>query len=71
MRATVDREECIGDGSCENIAPRYFELDDEGLARAVKNPVAEEDEAVVREAAEACPVDAITLEDEEGSQIYP
>jgi len=71
VRATVDREECIGDGSCENIAPRYFVLDDEGLARAVKNPVAEEDEAVVREAAEACPVDAITLEDEEGSQIYP
>lgn len=71
MRCKVDREECIGDGSCEDIAPDYFQLDDEDLARAIKNPVAEEDEDLVREAAEACPVEAISLEDEEGNRIYP
>lgn len=29
---TVDRDECIGCGNCEGIAPDIFELDDEGLA---------------------------------------
>jgi ferredoxin len=71
MRAKVDREECIGDGSCEDIAPDYFQLDDEDLAEVIKNPVAEGDEDVARDAAEACPVEAIILEDEGGEQIYP
>ena len=71
MRAKVEREECIGDGSCEDIAPDYFRLDDEDLAEVIKNPVAEGDEDLVREAAEACPVEAIVLEDDEGEQIYP
>jgi ferredoxin len=29
------------------------------------------DEALLREAVEGCPVQAITLEDDEGNQIYP
>jgi len=71
MRAKVDRQECIGDGSCEDIAPDYFQLDEEGLATVIKDPVAEEDEDLVREAAEACPVEAITLENDQGEQTYP
>lgn len=71
MRAKVDRQECIGDGNCEDIAPDYFQLDEEGLATVIKDPVAEEDEDLVREAAEACPVEAISLQNDEGEQIYP
>jgi ferredoxin len=71
MRARVDREECIGDGSCEDIAPEYFKLDDEDIATVIKDPVDKVDEDLVREAAEACPVEAISLIDENAEQIYP
>jgi ferredoxin len=71
MRCKIDREVCIGAGNCAAIAPEYFEIDEEGLARAIKNPVEEKDEDLVFEAAESCPVDAVILEDDEGEQIYP
>lgn len=59
MTATVDKDTCIGCGMCTGIDPDDFEMGDDGLAEA-KNPVT--DEAVAKEAAESCPVSAITVE---------
>lgn len=71
MRVRVDLDLCTGLQNCVAIAPEYFEVDDKGLAHEIKNPVAEEDEDLLFEAAESCPVDAVILEDDEGEQIYP
>jgi ferredoxin len=67
--ARVDRDMCIGSTHCVATAPEVFELDDEGLSRAVHPDAASE--AVLREAAENCPAQAIILEDDQGNQIYP
>lgn len=69
MRARVDRDLCIGSAMCVATAPDVFELDDEGLSHVVDQEGA--DEALLREAAEGCPVQAVILEDDEGNQIYP
>lgn len=69
MRARVDRDYCIGSSLCVATAPDVFELDDEGLSRAVDPDGASDD--VLREAAEGCPAQAIILEDDEGNQVYP
>ena len=69
MRAWVDRELCIGAAMCVATAPDVFELDDEGLSHVVDQDAG--DEAVLREAAEGCPVQAVVLEDDAGNQIYP
>jgi ferredoxin len=71
MKVRVDRESCTGVQNCVAIAPEYFEMDNEGVARVIKADVLEKDEDLILDAAENCPVEAIILEDDEGDQIYP
>lgn len=74
----IDRDLCIGAGTCVVLAPDTFELDDELKAvlkkgdkqspEVVEGQDSEED---ILAAAKSCPVLAITLADENGKQIYP
>lgn len=61
MKVTVDRETCIGCGSCADICPKVFEMDEEGFSKVIAQPDADT-EACAKEAAENCPVGAITVE---------
>ena len=54
----VDQEKCIGCGLCESVCPEVFELKD-GKS-FVKDPKACKN-GTCKEAAESCPVQAITL----------
>ncbi len=58
MKVSVNKKECIGCGSCEAICPSVFQLKN-GKAE-VKKP---EGAPCAKEAAEACPVDAIKISD--------
>ena len=69
MKIEVNREVCITIASCIAIAPDVFELDEEGKAR-VKDPTGA-DQASILLAAQSCPVDAITIFDDNGKQIHP
>jgi ferredoxin len=69
MKIKCDRETCIGVGNCVAIAPSVFALDNTGKVY-VTDPTGADDQTI-KEAAESCPVEAITLEDDSGNQIYP
>ena len=60
MKATVS-EECIGCGLCEGTCPDVFSISDDGVAVAVED-IPEEAEDSAQEAADNCPVSAITVE---------
>ena len=62
MRVIVDAETCIGCGLCEETCPEVFEMTDDDLATAKTGDVPAEFEDACREAAEQCPVEAITIE---------
>ena len=51
----IDKEACIGCGSCTAICEEVFEMTDEGKAKII-NP---KDCPCIDEAIEACPVDCI------------
>jgi ferredoxin len=59
----------VGFGDCVEGAAEAFRLDSEGLAEFVA-PERVPREALLR-ACDACPVDAITVWDEEGRQVVP
>lgn len=61
MNAKVN-ENCIGCGLCNSICPQVFTMTDEGVA-TVSSDISEEQEELVQEAADSCPVDAIEVED--------
>lgn len=62
-KIVVDHDLCIGCGSCEAIAPDHFELKDDGKSH-VKKQYLPEDEKVIKEAIDGCPVQAIKLVEE-------
>jgi len=64
----LEREKCIGCGSCQALCPKYFELIDDGKSHikdAVKQDVEElevEKIECAQAAADACPVQCIYIE---------
>ena len=69
LRVRIDRTLCVGFGDCITEAPEAFVLDESGTAVFV-NPDQVDRERLLR-ACDACPVDAITVWNETGSQIVP
>ncbi len=63
MKTQVSKDLCIGCELCPSLEPSLYRMDDDGLAVAVKNSTLSDEEAEkAREAAESCPVDAISVE---------
>lgn len=61
VKITIDRDKCVGAAACVATAPEVFQLDDEDKAIvADANGAPMED---VREAADRCPMGAITVEE--------
>jgi ferredoxin len=63
MKASVDRDLCIGCGLCADICPEVFEMDDESIAAVIVDVIPSEAEESAKEAAASCPVEAISIED--------
>lgn len=61
MKATVDTGTCTGCTLCCDIAPDVFAMGDDGLAHAKADSVPAAAEASATEAADSCPVSAITV----------
>ena len=63
MKPEVDEDLCIGDGICVDICPEVFEMRDDNLAHVINENPAQELHERVREAADACPTSAISIEE--------
>ena len=81
-KVKVDRDLCIGAGSCVAVAPKVYELDSEGKAVILKKDGTKTSEFTNYEdtdgteqehlnAAKSCPVDAIIIVevDDQGKEI--
>lgn len=62
MKATVDQDTCIGCGVCPDVCPEVFAMDDDDKAYAKVEEVPAAVESKCKEAAQSCPVEAITVE---------
>jgi ferredoxin len=70
LRIRVDHNKCVGNAMCESFAPGVFVLN-ANLQSEVANPAGNTEEKVL-EAAENCPVSAITVEDADtGERLFP
>lgn len=56
----LEREKCIGCGSCQTVCPKYWRLDKEGKAEYL-GPAELAEIDCNKEAAEVCPVQCILI----------
>ncbi len=81
-KVKVDRDLCIGAGSCVAVAPKTFELDSEGKAVIVKKDGSKTSNSTnytdiddvdvnILNAAKSCPVNAIIIVevDDQGNEV--
>lgn len=69
MQVRILRAECCGNAECVAIVPDVFALDSKNKA-VVLDPEAASREKLI-EAAEACPCQAIVVEDDDGNTVFP
>ncbi len=70
LRVSVDLDICVGNAMCETYAPKVFVLNDDRQS-TVADPNADTLENIM-EAAQDCPVSAITVvDDETGETLFP
>lgn len=61
MKVKVNKELCIGCGTCAILAPASFKMDSDGKAEAINPPC--DSEQTVKDARDNCPVQCITVEE--------
>lgn len=64
MKIDIDKDLCIGCGTCVSIAPKSFKLTDNGKAEVIEPQ--EDDKTKIKEAIDSCPVSAIKSIDQDG-----
>ena len=70
LRVSVDLDKCVGNAMCETYAPKVFVLNDDRQS-TVADPNGDTFENIM-EAAQDCPVSAITvIDDETGETLFP
>ena len=69
LRVVIDRTLCVGFGDCVKESPTAFVLDEENVVVfAAPESVAREE---LLRACASCPVDALTVWNEDGQQLVP
>ncbi len=61
----VDDKTCIGCGACTYIDEDTFKMNDKGVSTAVTQEITDK----VKEAAAACPVGAISVDEQEAASV--
>jgi ferredoxin len=62
MKAKVNSDLCSGTGLCQDMCPEVFELQS-GISTVIVDEVPTEVEQSCREAVQACPTEAISIEE--------
>ncbi len=66
----VDRAACISSASCISIAPGTYALDDAEGKVVIVDPNKDNLNQII-DGAKSCPVNAITVFDKDGKQLWP
>ena len=63
VKIIIDKDLCIGCGTCEGICPEVFEVRDDGKSHVKGGADLEENKEGIKEAEESCPESAITVKE--------
>lgn len=67
----IVRDQCIGTGACSKVAPEVLTFDDQQIIDFTESPPGQVERERLYEACDVCPVEALVLLDEDGTQAVP
>jgi ferredoxin len=70
LTVRVDRLLCVGFGDCIEAAPELWEFDADGIV-VFRDPVPHVDRDRLIASCDICPVDALSVHDDDGNQLVP
>jgi ferredoxin len=70
LTVRVDRLLCVGFGDCIDVAPELWTFDDQGIV-VFLDPLPDIEPNRIIASCDSCPVDALTVHDEDGHQLVP
>jgi ferredoxin len=59
MKIRIDKNKCIGCGTCVALAPKSFKLGNDSKAQVIEPPG--DEKATIKDAVDSCPVKAISF----------
>jgi ferredoxin len=62
-RIEVDRERCVGSGTCEMLAADLFEVGDDGIVAVLRPELDGDGVDAAEDAVQACPTKALSVVD--------
>lgn len=68
QKVVIKKEACIGCGLCVQNNEDYFQFDDDGLSKVIKEELDDADKPRILESVENCPTEAILIEEEKIAQ---
>jgi len=68
IKIVVDKDSCIGAGTCVALADKAFVLNDDNVAEVLTTAMNHTDEELIN-AAKSCPTQAIKLLDANGKEV--
>jgi len=63
MKVKIDKDKCLGCGTCVAIAPEVFEIDESGKSKVKEGVDLEKNKDLIIQAKDSCPTQAIEIEE--------
>jgi len=64
MKIKINKDKCLGCGTCVAIAPEVFEIGEDGKSKIKEGADLEKNKDLLLQAKEGCPTQAIEVEEE-------
>ena len=63
MKVKVDKNKCLGCGTCIAIAPEVFELGEDGKSKVKEEADLQKNKELIKQTKDSCPTQAIEIEE--------
>lgn len=63
MKVKVNKDKCLGCGTCVALAPEVFEIGDYGKSKVKSDADLQKNKELIKQAKDACPTQAIEIEE--------